>query len=189
MNRSILRLRAVVFLLVTAGIAWTAGQAGATVLRYLSLEDQCDRAEVIVVAVASSRSSSWDDNSRRIYTDTRFSVEEPVKGGVSGVITVRQLGGQVGDIGMSVAGTPVFLAGERYVLFLDKRPDGKYRVVGFSQGCYPVVGGPEGKAKVMPGMAAGPGVHLLGGQPGKAVSSRSLNEFLAQIRYRLQQNR
>jgi len=189
MNSGILRLRAVILYLVPACIIWTAAVAWASVMRYLSLEDQCDMAEVIVVATATSQSSSWDDNRLRIYTDTRFEVEQTVKGDVGGIIIMRQLGGQVGDIGMSVAGSPVFLEGESYVLFLDPRPDGKFRVVGFSQGCYPVVTGAGGKARVMPGMAASSGAHFIDRPQGKALSTQSLEEFLGRIRHLLKQNR
>jgi hypothetical protein len=189
MNSGILRLRAVVLYLVPACIVWTAAVAGASVMRYLSLEDQCDMAKVIVVATATSQSSSWADNSRRIYTDTSFEVKQTVKGEVGGVITVRQLGGQVEDVAQVVAGSPVFVTGESYVLFLDPRPDGKYRVVGFSQGCYPVVTGSEGKARVMPSMAASSGAHFIDGPQGKALSTQSLEEFLGRIRHLLKQNR
>ena len=189
MRSGVLRLRAVVLFLAPACIVWTAAAARASVLRYLSLEDQCDMAEVIVVARATGQSAEWDDNRLRIYTDTRFEVEQTVKGDVAGVIIVRQLGGQVGDIGMSVAGSPVFLEGERYVLFLNIRPDGKYRVVGFSQGCYPVVTGAGGKARVMPNMAASTGAYFVDGPRGKALSTQSLEEFLGRIRYRLDQSR
>jgi len=189
MNSDILRLRAVILYLVPACIVWTAAAAGASILRYLSLEEQCDQAEVIVVAAATSQSSSWAENSRRIYTDTNFEVGQTVKGEVGGVITMRQLGGQVGDVAQVVAGSPVFVPGESYVLFLDPRPDGKYRVVGFSQGCYPVVTGSGGKARVMPSMAASSGAHFIDGPQGKALSTQSLEEFLGRIRYRLEQSR
>ena len=189
MNRGILGLRAVVLFLVPACIIWTAAVAGASVMRYLSLEDQCDQAEVIVVATATSQSSSWADNRLRIYTDTNFEVEQTVKGDVGGVIIVRQLGGQVGDVAQVAAGAPVFVPGERYVLFLDPRPDGKFRVVGFSQGCYPVVAGSGGKARVMPSMAASSGAHFIDGPQGKALSTQSLEEFLGRIRHLLKQSR
>ncbi len=189
MSCIILRLRAPVLFLLIAGVVWPAAAVRAAVLRYLSLEDQCERAKIIVVAHAAGQSADWDDNRLRIYTDTRFEVEQTVKGGVAGVVTVRQLGGQVGEVGMSVAGSPMLAKGGRYVLFLDRRPDGKYRVVGLSQGCYPVLTDAGGKARVLPNMAAGSGARLLGRPQGQAVSARSLDEFLARIRLRLAQSR
>jgi hypothetical protein len=189
MNCSIFRLRACALFLVPACIAWNAGSAPAVVLKYLSLDDQCDRAEVIVVATAGSRSSFWAENNTIIYTDTRFEVEETVKGSVSGSVAVRQIGGQVGDLAQNVAGTPDFVTGERYVLFLSARADGLFRVVGFSQGCYPVVVDPGGKARVKPNLASSSGSRVLGSPSGKALSGRSLDEFLAQLRFRLNNKR
>ncbi|MBN2290361.1 MAG: hypothetical protein JXQ83_13585 [Candidatus Glassbacteria bacterium] len=189
MAYNILRQRAALLWTAAACIIWSAVPARAAVLRYLSLDDQCDQAEVIVVATAGERSSFWSENGGRIYTDTPFQVEQAVKGGVSGTVTVRQLGGQVGDVAQAVAGTPEFAAGERYVLFLEARPDGKFRVVGFSQGCYPVVEDAGGKARVMPSMAAASGAHFIDRPQGAARSTQSLAEFLARIRLRLAQER
>ncbi len=182
-----IRLRAVSLILAAACTAWSAGQARASVMRYLSLDDQCDVAELIVVAVAKESRSHWAENSRRIYTDIRFEVEQPVKGGASGNVTVRLPGGQVGDLAQVAAGAPEFEIGGRYVLFLAVRPDGRYRVVGFSQGCYPVVAGAEGKARAMPNMASTSGAHFIDRPQGAALSTQGLEEFLARIRHRLAQ--
>ena len=104
----------------------------ATVLRYLPLDRQCAEARIIAVARAEDQVSAWNPEKTRIYTETRFTLEEVLKGKVSRSLTVRQLGGRVGDIAQSVAGSPVFVKGRRYVLFLAPLADGKYRIVGFS---------------------------------------------------------
>ncbi|HUU28328.1 MAG TPA: hypothetical protein VM123_10990 [archaeon] len=160
----------------------------ATVVVYLPLERQCSDAQIIVLALAEDQVSSWDDSKRNIYTDTRFSVEKALKGSAAGTVTVRQLGGRVGDLAESVPGTPSFTVGSQYVLFLETRPDGKYRVVGFSQGCYPVVKGPDGKSRIMPQMASSSNLHIVGGEKESTVGVLSLEEFLARVRGHLGKN-
>ena len=158
----------------------------ATTLVYLPFEQQVDDAGLIVVAVAESRNSSWDTGRTMIHTDIRFRVEETVKGQTSGTVTVRQLGGVVGDVGQSVAGTPVFGIGKRYVLFLEPSGEGTYRVVGFSQGSYAVAQDGKGKSTVQSQLAAPGGVRILGGgQTMQVANGQTLQEFLAQVRTRL----
>jgi hypothetical protein len=158
----------------------------ATTLVYLPFEQQVDDAGLIVVAVAATRTSSWDTGRTMIHTDIVFRVEETVKGQASGAVTVRQLGGVVGDVGQAVAGTPVFGIGKRYVLFLEPSGEGTYRVVGFSQGSYAVALDGKGKSTVQPQLAAPGGVRILGGgQTVQAANGQTLQEFLARVRARL----
>lgn len=157
----------------------------ATTLVYLPFEKQCSEAKVIVVARAVKQISAWDETRSRIYTDTDFSVEEAVKGGISGSLTVRYLGGTVGELAQSVAGSPSFTVGSKYVLFLEPGSGGRYRVVGFSQGCYQVLSESGGKATVKPQLASAEGVRILGGGKAKAVGLLTLREFLAQVRAQL----
>jgi hypothetical protein len=162
----------------------------ATLVRYLPLEEQAHTAAVVVVAVAGGQNCVWGSNSALIYTDTQFRVEEWVKGqDAGGNLTTRQLGGVIGEMGQRVAGTPVFRTGSRYVLFLAERGDGRYRVVGFSQGAYPVVRSVWGAKKVMPSLAAAEGTELVGipgkdgsGDEGGSGKNLPLGEFLTRIR-------
>jgi len=160
----------------------------ATVLRYLPLDRQCAEARIIAVARAEDQVSAWNPEKTRIYTETRFTLEEVLKGKVSSSLTVRQLGGRVGDIAQSVAGSPVFVKGRRYVLFLAPLADGKYRIVGFSQGCYPIVSDQEGKERISPQLSSAAGVHIVGRDKKVMIGSISLQEFLAKVRLNLENN-
>lgn len=159
-----------------------------TIVRFLPLEEQAKTAQLIVVAVAVSSQSNWSADSRIIWTDTRFEVTEKVKGDVTGTVTARQIGGRVGEIAQSVSGSPQFTIGRSYVLFLEPRPDGFYRVVGFSQGCYPVVSGADGRRRVMPGLAGAGGVELVGAKESAGAGPQPLADFLAQVKSYLSQN-
>ena len=154
----------------------------ATVVLYVPLEEQAKTAEIIVVAAAGQGQSNWDAGGQLIFTDTRFEVQETVKGTVTGGVTTRQIGGTVGHIAQSVSGSPQFVSGRSYVLFLEPRPDGYYRVVGFNQGCYPVLTGRDGKRKVSPSLAGAEGVKLLGAAGAAAALPEPLADFLARVR-------
>lgn len=156
--------------------------AGATLVRHVDLEEQALSAEIVVVAVAREQSCAYGGNTGLIFTTTSFEVERWVKGSGGATVTSRQIGGVVGDMGQSVAGSPVFRTGNRYVLFLESGSDGVYRVVGFSQGAYPVVKSAGGKVKVMPSLASASGVELVGGSGSSVAGARPLEEFLATVR-------
>ncbi len=84
------------------------------------------KSEHVVVAKCISSKSSWDEKHKFIFTYTTFSVEEVVKGETVGDdITLRIIGGQVGDTRVDVPDKPEFLQEEEVILFLGpKNPDG-----------------------------------------------------------------
>lgn len=104
----------------------------------LSLEELATESTAIVRARVLDRSAAWDDERKRIYTTTVLEVVESVYSAapLGREIRVRTLGGEVGEVGMKVAGTPELKLGEEVLLFL--RPDGKvptsFAVIGMNQG-------------------------------------------------------
>ena len=64
-----------------------------------------------------------------IHTDYTFEIIEEIKGDVPETITVRCVGGRIGEIVLSsVEGYISLVEGERVKLFLIERPDGLYEV-------------------------------------------------------------
>lgn len=62
------------------------------------------------------------------YTVTTFRVLQQVAGEALGrSLEVAEAGGVVGDVGMAVAGAPVFQRGGRYLLFLDPAAGGRWQ--------------------------------------------------------------
>jgi hypothetical protein len=111
--------------------------ASAIVDELLSVDELTLLSDVIVVGTVTDMASFWQD--RNIYTDVTVSVEQTVKGEPPGTeITVRQLGGTVGDITAVVTELPDFAVGERAVLFLRQRKAATFDVVGGFQGKFPV---------------------------------------------------
>lgn len=104
----------------------------------LSLEELATESTAIVRARVLDRSAAWDDERKRIYTTTVLEVVESVYSAtpLGREVRVRTLGGEVGEVGMKVAGTPDLKLGEEVLLFL--RPDAKvptsFAVIGMNQG-------------------------------------------------------
>lgn len=108
----------------------------ATLMEALDLETLVAEAEQVVLARVIGQHSLLDERGR-IVTDVALQVEESIKGDQApgAAITVRRLGGVLGDQGMRVAGEPSFETGETVVLFGARmRRGGVLRPVGMSQG-------------------------------------------------------
>jgi hypothetical protein len=116
---------------VAAVLLFLPSLAMGSIVRALDLTELTASADRIVVADVLSVASTWDDAHRNIHTTVEIGVRERWKGDVpgNGRMTLRQLGGTVGDIEMSVVGAAKFVPGERTLLFLHRS-----QVVGMAQG-------------------------------------------------------
>lgn len=93
-------------------------------------------ADTIVVGTCIARESRWHD--RRIITENRIRIESVWKGKVStSEIILITLGGNVGDIGQHVAGTPQLAVGQQALMFLKKGANG-YLPAAWSRGIMPI---------------------------------------------------
>ncbi|MBM2841742.1 MAG: hypothetical protein HW412_2270 [Bacteroidetes bacterium] len=93
-----------------------AGIALSLTVEKLSLERMARESHTIVHGTVLSSYSQWED--KNIYTYTTIRVTESLKGNRGSSITVKQLGGTVGEIGQEISGTPRLHQGEDVVLFL-----------------------------------------------------------------------
>jgi hypothetical protein len=100
-------------------------------MRVMDLSELAAAAEQIVVADVAKVESRWDKDHRNIYSTIEIRVWESWKGTApaDGKIVLRQPGGSVGEIEMTVVGMATFSVGERALLFLDRAG-----VVGMGQG-------------------------------------------------------
>ncbi len=85
--------------------------------------------------------AQWDDQKRTIFTYVSIRVYDPLKGEQRQNVLIRQLGGRVGAMNLSIAGMPAFESGEEVIVFLKSNPEGTYHVVGLGQGKYEIVSG------------------------------------------------
>ncbi len=108
--------------------------ARATALMQMSIAKMSRTAPLIVRARCLGNATSWDTGD--IWTFTSFAVEETWKGAAPQEITVRLLGGSVGDITSNISGIPHFRPGEEVILFLEPTPRGDFSVVSWQQGTF-----------------------------------------------------
>ena len=75
-------------------------------------------------------------------------------GDVANNVVVRTLGGEVGNIGMKVSGTPQFTLGEEVIVFLRNDPvdPTQFQVIGMSQGKFHVERPEKGGAVAIPSL-------------------------------------
>jgi hypothetical protein len=112
----------------------TSSTAAATTLLRMSLAQMSQTAKLIVRARCVESAAAWDAG--EIWTFTSFDVDEAWKSSAPARITVRLLGGRVGNLTSNVSGIPRFRAGEEVVLFLDPTPRGDFTVVSWEQGTF-----------------------------------------------------
>ncbi len=110
------------------------GAAKATTIARMSVAQMSHAAQAIVRARCVENSVGWD--AREIWTFTSFDVQEVWQGSAQARISVRLLGGRVGNLTSSVSGVPRFRPGEEVVLFLERTPRGDFSIVSWEQGTF-----------------------------------------------------
>ncbi len=121
-------------LICTALLLATGGAAAGTTLARMTVAQMSQTAQVIARARCLGSATGWDAG--EIWTLTSFEVEEAWRGSPPARITVRLLGGRVGNLTSSVSGVPRFRAGEEVILFLERTPRGDFTVVSWEQGTF-----------------------------------------------------
>jgi hypothetical protein len=120
-------------------LALIAASAFATTVAKLNLEQLVKRADIIVQGQVQSVYSQWDEERHLVFTYVSIRVDESIKGSNRRSVLIRQVGGTVGTVQMSIAGVPQFRTGEAAIVFLKHQDDSTFQVVGMSQGLYEVV--------------------------------------------------
>jgi hypothetical protein len=129
-----------------SAVIWQSASS-ATVVRAVPLSDLVAMSEWVVVAEVKSSRSHYETigGSRRMVTDTVLEVKEALTPNrssrefQSATVTVRTLGGAIGDLAQLVPGEAVLRKGSTQLVFLDEaRGDAVYRVSGMAQGQYPI---------------------------------------------------
>jgi hypothetical protein len=123
---------AVLAFLLFHGTGWTT-----TVLR-IELPALVEQADTIVQGRVERLDAQWDERRKIIFTNIQIRVDEQLKGAAQPTVLVRQLGGKVGSLNMSISGMPAFRPGENVIVFLKRNPEPTYHVVGLSQGKYQI---------------------------------------------------
>ena len=117
-----------------------ATSASASFVLELRVEELTKRADEVVRARVLERQSRWSEDGHSIHTFTTLEVISNLKGQASGLVTVRQLGGEVDGVGSFVSGDAHFEVGEEVIVFLRANPDGEpvFHLIGLGQGKFRV---------------------------------------------------
>ena len=160
-----------------------ARPADASVVIPLSDADLIAGADVIVRGRVT-RIVGHADPGGDISTFITVSIHEVLKGALWGPeITIRELGGTVGDRHTWGAANPQFVVGEPVLLFLDQRDDGTLRTYHFFIGKFTIVSDP-GSGDQVALRAVPPKVGTLGSpfSPPAGDVARGLDDFGQYIR-------
>jgi len=131
---SFVERRRFLWALLVVALVLLAVVANATTLARMRFEDLARLATAVARLRCLSASSSWENG--EIWTETRFAVVAQAKGSLPAIVTVRTLGGTIGNLHSRVEDVPAFRPGEEAYLFLWGREGEPLRVLGWSQGTF-----------------------------------------------------
>lgn len=113
------------------------GPAVATTVLRFTLEELCDRAELIVHGKCTATAARETPDG--VVTDVTIEVTSALKGKPPVTFTFTAYGGQTDTRGTFIAGAPTFEVGEELLVFLDRQNDRGFRLaIGMAQGKYTV---------------------------------------------------
>jgi hypothetical protein len=138
---SYVQRRRFLWILFLCALALLAVAASATTLSRLKLEDLVQESTAVARMRCLGAISQWDKG--EIWTETRFEGLQTEKGALPGIITIRLLGGHVGNVHSHVDEVPVFRTGEEVYLFLWAHEGEPYQVLGWSQGTFRIARNPQ----------------------------------------------
>lgn len=101
--------------------------------------DQINASDLIVIGNVKEVKCEWDDNRENIWTYITVECNQTLKGNnKSNNITIRSLGGTIGELSQEISGAPKFEVGEILLSFLskDKNNNKFYYCIGGELGKY-----------------------------------------------------
>ncbi len=119
-------------------ISLSVASIRATTIIRMELPQLVQQSDSIIQGRVDDVAVQWDADKKLAFTYITISVDDPMKGQRRRTVTIRQLGGQVGALNVSVAGMPKFKTGESVIVFLKAQADGTFQVVGMNQGKYEI---------------------------------------------------
>ncbi len=173
------------------GLAWAAvlvmaaiTPAHATTLVSMSIEQLTQASSDIVQGRVVNQECGWNAAHTQIVTITTLAVSQSLRGKAAATVRVRQLGGTVGNLTVTIPGDVVFRPQGEYVVFLEPAEGSTYHVVGMSQGLFPVYQASASKEPrvVLPGQLASlEGIVDGGGNPAGTVPLVGFRKYIATL--------
>jgi hypothetical protein len=117
------------------------GSAHATSVVRLNDQQLVGLSTLIVEGRVVEMRSEWNANRTQIHTLVTLQVNQTLKGtkSTTGSLTVRMLGGRVGDIVQQLVDAPTFSIDEEVIVFFERDPSNPVSIAGFNQGKMTVV--------------------------------------------------
>jgi len=124
------------FLLFLLFALWLLTDPGySSVVKRMTIEEMTEEAGIILQGKVTALKGEWNNEHNKIHTFVTISVTEYIKGDLkTKEITLRLLGGVVGDTALDIVGSPYFTPNEKVLLFLYPDYQAEFPIVGFSQG-------------------------------------------------------
>ena len=131
-------------------VVCTAAAARATTYAPVTFDELVARADVIFSGeVADVRPFALETRDGTVIkTRVIFRVQDPVFGTTAALEVLEFLGGEVGEVGMAVAGMPRFRVGDRRMVFA-RRDRSINPIVGFTQGLLQIRRDGNGEDRVL----------------------------------------
>jgi hypothetical protein len=161
----------------------------ATTARLPLDDDMIIGSRLIVTGKVLSTATRLDDASQTVFTYTTLRVSSFLKGQLdTGTIVIKERGGEFGNTGTIIHGTPQFEPGQRVLLYLDTRPDGSLRVHDMFLGRYSITPDASGRLFVDRGIPSDSDL-LPPVDPARAVTNRMpLAQYVRMVTRRLAAN-
>ena len=125
------RLWSVGTLLLVLAIGIPAARA--TTVRSFTIPALAREADRIVLGTIGNARTFWNSDHDTIYTEYDITVERMIKGAATKVLTVRLMGGRIGDVKLSIDGN-AWLEPKERVLVVVRDQESYSTLVGMSQG-------------------------------------------------------
>jgi hypothetical protein len=125
-------------------LAWgTPVTASRLILR--TLPELAAGADLVFIGRCEAVSPHWNEDHTLILTANQFRVTRVLKGAPGAAITLDELGGVVGGVGMDVSGVPRYSVGEELLLFVRRTELGRWETFGAGQGRFRVTRDAQGR--------------------------------------------
>ncbi len=112
-------------------IVWTASSAMATTMVYRSVDELFSMSDAVVRGTVVEHVTYWADDGT-MYTDWTVYVDEVLNGNVQGVITLRQMGGDLDDLMLHIPGDAQISDGDHLIVFM-RELDGVHYLTAMGQ--------------------------------------------------------
>ena len=134
-----LLMRNLKFTIVSTALILASRFASASIVQKLDVPDLTRLSHAVVVGQVVDTRSEWNSKHEFIQTFTRIRVENAAKGAheEGRIITVRELGGSVGDYNQELIGGATYKPGDNVLVFLQHAEDGTpgiFQTVALSEG-------------------------------------------------------